>query len=437
MAKIERIAAREVLDSRGNPTVMAEVFVAGNVSGAALVPSGASTGQYEAHELRDGDPKRYNGNGVTQAVGHITTEIHAALLGKDTANQDKLDRTLISLDGTPSKRRLGANALLAVSLAAARAEAAAQGLPLFLYLQQLFPKRQPTLPVPQLNLINGGKHASNNLAIQEFHVVPVGAPSFKEALRMGVEIHQALKKVLIEAGLAVGLGDEGGYDGGAAPALDESEEALAYMTRAIEQAGYAPGVDAFLGIDVAASEFQVEEGRYHLDGAVLTAKDLGWRYKTWNERHPLISIEDPFSDDAWAEWQDFTAYNGSNLQIVGDDLYVTNAQRIQQGITTKAANAVLIKPNQVGTLTETLKAVLLAQEAGHRVIISHRSGETADTFIADLAVAVGAGQIKTGAPARSDRTAKYNRLLQIEESVEGVYAKPFRELLSQNQPARV
>ena len=254
---------------------------------------------------------------------------------------------------------------------------------------------------------------------------------------MWVEIHQALKKVLIEAVWAVGLGDEGGYDGGAAPALDESEEALAYMTRAIEQAGYAPGVDAFLGIDVAASEFQVEEGRYHLDGAVLTAKDLGWRYKTWNERHPLISIEDPFSDDAWAEWQDFTAYNGSNLQIVGDDLYVTNAQRIQQGITTKAANAVLIKPNQVGTLTETLKAVLLAQEAGHRVIISHRSGETADTFIADLAVAVGAGQIKTGAPARSDRTAKYNRLLQIEESVEGVYAKPFRELLSQNQPARV
>ena len=437
MAKIERIEAREVLDSRGNPTVMAEVLTAGNIRANAMVPSGASTGKYEDNELRDGDPKRYSGKGVTQAVEHITTEIQAALIGKDTANQDKLDRTLISLDGTPTKERLGANAILAVSLAAARAEALAQGLPLYLYLQQLFPKREPTLPVPQMNLINGGKHATNNLAIQEFHVVPVGAASFKEALRMGVEIHAALKKILIEAGLAVGLGDEGGYDGGAAPALDESEEAFAYMTRAIEEAGYVPGVDAFLGIDAAASEFLVEEGRYHIDGSVLTAKDLGWRYKTWNERHPLISIEDPFGDDAWDEWRGFTAYNAKGVQIVGDDLYATNPQRIQQGITSQAANAVLIKPNQVGTLTETLKAILMAQEAGHRVIISHRSGETADTFIADLAVAVGAGQIKTGAPARSDRTAKYNRLLKIEESIEGAYAKPFRELLSQNQPARV
>lgn len=412
MAKIESIAAREVLDSRGNPTVQAIVNCAGNVQGTAMVPSGVSTGEHEAHELRDGDQERYRGKGVLKAVKNVTTEIQAALLGKDTANQSKIDRTMLELDGTPDKSRLGGNAILAVSLACARAEAAAQGLPLYLYLQQLFPKPVPCMPVPQMNLINGGQHASNNLSIQEYQVLPVGSSSFAEALRMGVEIYYALKDLLKEAGYQVEIADEGGF----APKLDKSETAFTFLVKAIEAAGYVPGVDAFLGIDAAANEFyDTERHTYTLDGVPIAANDLAYQYKLWRERYPIISFEDPFHEDQWDTWKQFMTINGAASQVIGDDLYATNTTRIHEGIKQRATNAVLIKPNQVGTLTETLQAVLVTQEAGQNVVVSHRSGETEDTFIADLAVAVGAGQIKTGAPSRSDRTAKYNRLVAIEE----------------------
>lgn len=433
MAKIEYITAYEVLDSRGTPTVHAVVTTEGGYVGNAKVPSGASTGVHEAHELRDGDEGRYGGKGVRKAVENVKNEIHAALLGQDTANQTKLDRKLLELDGTTDKSRLGANAILAVSLACARAEAAAQGLPLYLYLQQLFPKRKPVMPVPQMNLINGGKHASNNLSIQEYHVLPIGSPSFGEALRMGVEIHQALRKILIQEGFPAEVGDEGGF----APRLKKSEDAFTYLVRAIESAGYVPGVDAYLGIDAAASEFYDKEKKaYMLDGIPIAANDLAYQYKTWRERYPLISIEDPFHEDAWGQWQQFTKNNGKYVQIVGDDLYVTNPTRIREGITQGVANAVLVKPNQVGSLTETLQAILFAQEAEHNTIISHRSGETEDTFIADLAVAVSAGQIKTGAPMRSDRTAKYNRLLQIAADLDDVrLSHSLQPFLEHQKPA--
>jgi len=431
MAKIERVLAREVLDSRGNPTIQAEVTCAGGFTGTAIVPSGASTGKYEAHELRDGDPKRYNGKGVLGAVENVNVEIHAALHGKDTANQNKIDRRLRELDGTPNKTRLGGNAILATSLACARAEASAQGLPLYLYLQQLFPKRPVVLPVPQLNLINGGAHASNDLGIQEFHVVPIGAPSFAEALRMGVEIYVAARDLLRAEGLQVEVADEGGF----APRFSKSDEVFTLLVRAIEKAGYVPGVDAFLGIDAAASEFYDEEQQtYRLDGASYTANDLAYQYRTWHESVPLISIEDPFDQDAWADWSSFVSHNGRGLQVVGDDLYVTNAERLREGISKNATNAVLIKPNQIGTLTETLQTILLAQEADQLVVISHRSGESEDTFIADLAVAVGAGQIKMGAPARSERTAKYNRLLAIAQQTGAPLAKVLQPYLRHNQP---
>lgn len=414
VAKIEHITAREVLDSRGNPTVQAVVSCEGGHIGAALVPSGASTGEHEAHELRDGDPKRYGGKGVLRAVENVKTAIHAALVGKDTANQTKVDRLLLELDGTVNKSRLGANAILAVSLACARAEAAAQGLPLHLYLQQLFPKRKPSMPVPQMNLINGGAHASNGLSIQEYHILPIGSTSFREALRMGVEIHQSLKKILLQEGYQVEVGDEGGY----APKMNKSEDVFTMLVRAIEMAGYMPGVDAYLGIDAAASEFyDAERKLYRLDGADLAVNDLLYQYKTWRESFPIISVEDPFDEDDWSAWQQFMKYNAQYVQVVGDDLYVTNPTRIKEGIAQGATNSVLIKPNQVGTLTETLQAILITQEAGQNVVISHRSGETEDTFIADLSVAVGAGQIKTGAPVRSERCAKYNRLIEIEDEI--------------------
>jgi enolase len=413
MPKIERIVAYEVLDSRGRPTVRAEIGAEGGILGQATVPSGASTGRHEAFELRDQDEVRFDGLGVQQAVANVEGEILAALRGQDTANQDKVDRTLLELDGTPTKSRLGANAMLAVSLAAARAEAAAQRLPLYLYLQQLFGRRDVVMPVPQMNLINGGRHASNKLSIQEYHVLPVGSPSFQEAVRMGVEIYFALRKLLLAEGFQVEVADEGGF----APKLDGSEIAFTLLVRAIEQAGYLPGVDAFLGVDAAASEFyDAEGGTYQLDGAVVSSTDLAYQYKLWRERYPVISYEDPFAEDDWEAWRHFMEVNGSVAQVVGDDLYATNSTRIREGIVRGATNAVLIKPNQVGTLTETLQAILLAQEAGQNVVISHRSGETEDTFIADLSVAVGAGQIKTGAPSRSDRTAKYNRLLVIERA---------------------
>lgn len=418
MSRIEHISAREVLDSRGNPTLQATVAVAGGFVGKASVPSGASTGQDEALELRDKDESRYGGKGVLTAVAHVNTEIHAALLGKSADNQTRIDRIMLELDGTPNKSRLGANAILGVSMACARAEAAAQNLPLFLYLEQLYPARKHVLPVPQMNLINGGAHAQNNLAIQEFQILPIGSTSFSEALRMGAEIYHALQGVLVEAGIPVGLGDEGGYAGGETEHLDQTEEAFTYMVRAIEIAGYVPGVDAFLGIDAAANEFYDAESQlYRLDGKGYAEKDLAHVYQTWRERYPLISIEDPFQEDAWDAWCNFTKRNGEAVQIVGDDLYVTNPARIKEGIMRGAANAVLIKLNQIGTLSETLEAILVAQEAGHNAIISHRSGETEDTFIADLAVATGAGQIKTGAPARSERVAKYNRLLEIEGEI--------------------
>jgi enolase len=414
MAKIKQIIGREVIDSRGNPTVQAVVVCEGGIQASAMVPSGASTGSHEAVELRDRDEKRYGGKGVLTAVSHVNIEIHAALVDQDTANQTKIDRRMMELDGTPDKGRLGANAILAVSLACARAEARSQGLPLYLYLAQLFPKRKPLMPVPQMNLINGGKHASNGLSIQEYHILPVGAQNFATAIRMGVEIYYSLKELLIKEGFQTEVADEGGF----APKLTKSEDAFILITRAIESAGYVPGVDVYLGIDAAASEFyDTEQKGYLIDGGVLHANDLAFRYKMWRERYPIISLEDPFEQDAFSDWQQFVAANGSAVQVVGDDLYVTNATRIKQGIASGATNAVLIKPNQIGTLTETLQAILITQDAGHNAVISHRSGETEDTFIADLAVAVGAGQIKTGAPSRSDRTSKYNRLLQIEDEI--------------------
>lgn len=431
MPKIERVAAYEVLDSRGRPTVMAEVYAAGGIMGQALVPSGVSTGRHEAFELRDENESRYRGLGVRQAVNNIEGEIHAAVLGQDTANQDKIDRIMLELDGTPTKSRLGANAVLATSLAVARTEAVAQGLPLYLYLQQLFGRREAMLPVPQMNLINGGRHASNKLSIQEYHLLPIGSQSFAEAMRMGVEIYYALRELLSEEGFQVETADEGGF----APKLANSELAFTFLVRAIEKAGYVPGVDAFLGIDAAASEFyDPEENSYLLDGTIISAVDLAYQYKLWRERYPLISYEDPFAEDAWDDWQRFLKQNGAVAQVIGDDLYATNSTRIREGIVRGVTNAVLIKPNQVGTLTETLQAVLLAQEAGQNVVISHRSGETEDTFIADLSVAVGAGQIKTGAPSRSERTAKYNRLLVIEKAIHGKLAGNLQRFLENMAP---
>lgn len=412
MSKIEHITALEVLDSRGEPTVEGKVMCAGGAIGSAIVPSGASRGKYEALEIRDGDEKRYLGKGVKKAVQTIKTEIHAALLGMDTANQRKIDRRLIELDGTPDKSRLGANSILAVSLACARAEATSQGLPLYLYLRQLVPESKSLLPVPHMNLINGGKHSSSLLAVQEFHVIPIGAPSFAHALRIGSEIHHELGALLTQAGYQTEKGDEGGYG----PRLQKSEAVFTMLVRAVESAGYVPGVDVFFGIDVAASEmYDAESGLYDIDGNKIGARDLAYTFKTWSERYPIVSIEDPFDQDAWSAWTEFTGRNGKRMQVVGDDLYATNPTRIQEGILQNASNAVLIKPNQIGTLSETLQAILIAQKASMNVIVSHRSGETEDTFIADLAVATGAGQIKTGSPVRSERTAKYNRLLNIEE----------------------
>jgi enolase len=414
MARIKSISAREVIDSRGTPTIQATVLCDNDIIGSAMIPSGASTGTHEAVELRDRDEARYFGKGVLTAVHTIQTEISGALVGLDTGNQSKIDRRMIELDGTEQKSRLGANAMLAVSLACVRAEALTQEAPLYAVISQTLPQRAMVMPVPQMNLINGGKHASNKLSIQEFHILPVGAKDFATALRMGVEIHHALHDILIQAGFQTEVGDEGGF----APKLNGSEHVFDFMMRAIEQARYVPGVDVCLGIDAAASEFYEEEkGGYLLDGSLVHANDLAYIYKTWKERYPIISIEDPFHEDDWDNWQKFLVANDGHIQIVGDDLYVTNPKRIKKGIDLKATNAVLIKPNQIGTFSETIEAITISQEAGQNIVISHRSGETEDTFIADLAVAVGAGQIKTGAPARSDRTSKYNRLLQIEDEI--------------------
>ncbi len=413
MPKIERIIGREILDSRGVPTVEA-VVVAGSGVGLAKVPAGTSTGIHEARELRDGDESRFDGQGVLKAVGYVNGVIREGLVGQNTANQSKIDNLMLEMDGTPNKSKLGANAILAVSMAVARAEAAAGGIYLYKYLEKMWAGADPVMPVPQMNLINGGKHASNNLSIQEFQVLPMGSPSFSEALRMGVEIYHQLAEGLAADGYPLEVGLEGGF----APRLDKSELVFNYLIQAMKKAGYVPGVDAWLGIDAAASEFYNQEAdRYELDGESLSAQDLAFRYQSWQKQYPLISIEDPFAEDKWDHWVTGFKKMGRLIQIVGDDLYATNTVRIEEGARKKAANAVLIKLNQVGTLTETLAAIRAARDSGQNIVISHRSGETEDAFIADLSVAVSAGQVKMGAPSRSDRTAKYNRLLMIEDDV--------------------
>jgi len=406
MKLIERISALEVLDSRGNPTVLARVQLNDGTIGQAMVPSGASTGSREALEKRDGDKKRYLGKGVLGAVQAINTEIQDALEGMDVYQQAELDEVLISVDGTETKSNLGANALLGASMAIADAAAKSLNQPLYRYLGGASAR---LLPVPMMNILNGGAHADNNVDIQEFMILPVGAPSFAEALRWGAEVYHALKGVLKAKKLSTGVGDEGGF----APNLASNEEALVLIGEAIKKAGYKPGKDFYLGLDCASSEFY-KDGKYVIDGAPKAGKDLIDYYAGLTERHPIVSIEDGCDESDWKNWKGLTDKIGSKIQLVGDDLFVTNPAILARGIKEGVSNAILIKLNQIGTVTETLKAVDMAHKAGFRAIISHRSGETEDTFIADLAVATGAGQIKTGAPCRTDRVAKYNRLLQIE-----------------------
>jgi enolase len=409
MTEIVDVHAREILDSRGNPTLECEVTVASGSLGRAAVPSGASTGQHEAHELRDGDKARYGGKGVRNAVENVRSKIAPRLVGMDAADQEGLDRLMIELDGTPSKKSLGANAILGVSLAAARASAVSHGLPLYRYLGGANAR---TLPVPLMNILNGGAHADSNVDIQEFMVVPWGAPTFAEALRMGAEIFHALKGVLKGRNYSTGVGDEGGF----APSLKSNREALELIAEAVGKAGYKLGSDAVLALDCAASEFY-ENGKYALDGKSLDGAGLADLYSAWAKDFPIVSIEDGFAEDDWEGWKLLTGKLGARLQLVGDDLFVTNNERLQRGIAQGVANAVLIKVNQIGTLTETLECVRLAHQSGYRSIMSHRSGETEDAFIADLAVACDCGMIKTGSASRSDRTAKYNQLLRIEEEL--------------------
>ncbi|MBI3131993.1 MAG: phosphopyruvate hydratase [Acidobacteria bacterium] len=406
MKLIESVSALEVLDSRGNPTVMARVQLTDGTLGSAMVPSGASTGSREALEKRDGDKKRYLGKGVLGAVDAINIELAQSLHGMDPFQQSELDELMCDLDGTDTKERLGANAILGVSMALADAAAKASGMPLYRYLGGASAR---TLPVPMMNILNGGAHADNNVDIQEFMVLPVGAPSFREALRWGAEIYHSLKSVLKARKLATGVGDEGGF----APNLGSNEEALELISEGIKKAGYKLGTDVFLGLDCAASEFHKGK-HYELDGGKKTPEQLVTYYQGLAKRHPVITIEDGFAEGDWKGWKAQTMAMGAKTQLVGDDLFVTNPAILRKGIDEGVANAILIKLNQIGTVTETLKAVDMAHKAGYRAIISHRSGETEDAFIADLAVATGAGQIKTGAPARTDRVAKYNRLLVIE-----------------------
>jgi len=406
---IAEVVAREILDSRGNPTLEVTVRLEDGAVGVAAVPSGASTGRHEALELRDGDKQRYRGLGVLRAVENVNKVVARVLVGRSPFRQAEVDAELIALDGTPSKSLLGANAILGASMAVARAAAASLGMPLYRYLGGV---GAAVLPVPLMNILNGGRHADwQSTDIQEFMVVPAGAPSFAEALRWGVEIYHALGRIIKDRGGSVGLGDEGGF----VPDLRSNVEALDLLVEAITAAGYRPGEQVWLALDAAASEW-FADGRYHLpkEKKTLSAEELIELYRRWVEAYPIISVEDGLAEDDWAGWQALTAALGDRVQLVGDDLFVTNPDRIREGISRRAANAVLIKPNQVGTVSETLAAVNLTVQAGWRPIISHRSGETEDTFIADLAVAVNAGQIKAGAPARSERVAKYNRLLAIE-----------------------
>ena len=412
MCMIIDVNAREILDSRGNPTVEVEVTLDDGTIGRAAVPSGASTGAYEAVELRDGDKNRYLGKGVTQAVTNVHTILAPAIIGQNPYDQPTIDQLLLELDGTENKGNLGANAILGVSLAVAKAAAASLGLPLYRYIGGVNAKE---LPVPMMNILNGGKHADNNVDIQEFMVMPVGAETFAEGLRMGAEIFHQLRKVLQQKGHATGVGDEGGF----APNLSSNEEALACLVEAISAAGYQPGADVKIALDVAATELYQADGTYRLagEGVTKTADEMIAFYADLVEKYPIISIEDGLAEDDWAGWQKLTAALGKKVQLVGDDLFVTNTKRLSRGIAEKSANAILIKVNQIGTLTETLDAVEMAKKAGFTAVISHRSGETEDATIADIAVATGAGQIKTGAPSRTDRVAKYNQLLRIEEEI--------------------
>jgi enolase 1/2/3 len=419
MTKIDKVHGREVLDSRGNPTVEVEITLAGGAVGRAIVPSGASTGQHEAVELRDGDDARYQGRGVTRAVASVDGELAGAVRGMDAADQEALDRRMIALDGTPNKGRLGANAILGVSLAAARAAAAAQKKPLYAYLGGA---EAHVLPVPMMNILNGGAHADSSVDLQEFMVVPLGFASFREALRAGVEVFHALKKVLKEGGWSTSVGDEGGF----APNLHNNEQALEVVTDAIGRAGYKAGEQVALALDPAVSEL-FRHGRYvfaRSDGSTRDAAALTEFWADWCGRYPIVSVEDGMAEDDWAGWKLLTEKLGTRVQLVGDDLFVTSTDRLKRGIREKAANAILIKFNQIGTLTETLEAIRMARDAGYAAVISHRSGETEDTTLADLAVATGVGQIKTGSACRTDRVAKYNQLLRIEEELgdKAVYA---------------
>ena len=412
MSQIERIHARQILDSRGNPTVEVEVGLRSGAHGRAAVPSGASTGEFEETELRDGG-ERWQGKGVTQAVGNVDGEIAQALIGSDAADQAAVDRTLIELDGTPNKSRLGANAILGVSLAAAHAQAAEEGLPLWRYLGG---ESARILPVPMMNVLNGGAHADNKVDFQEFMIVPCGARSFSEGLRMGAETFHALKGTLHARGMATAVGDEGGF----APDLGSNEEALQMLVAGIQAAGYTPGEDVAIALDPATSEFY-RDGAYVLEheGRTLSAQELTDYWADLVARYPIVSIEDGMDEEDWDGWRTLTKRLSAEVQLVGDDVFVTNTERLSRGIETGVGNSILIKVNQIGTLTETLQAIAMARAAGYTAVMSHRSGETEDVTIADLAVATGCGQIKTGAPSRSDRVAKYNQLLRIEEQLGG------------------
>lgn len=417
MTTISDVYARQVLDSRGNPTVEVEVYLESGARGRAIVPSGASTGAHEAVELRDGDKAVYLGKGVQQAVNNVNDVIAEEIIGMDALDQVEVDETLIRLDGTPNKSKLGANAILGVSMAVARAASDALGIPLYQYLGGFNGK---TLPVPMMNILNGGQHADNNVDFQEFMIMPVGADSFSEALRMGVEVFHHLKAVLHTKGLNTAVGDEGGF----APNLGSNEEALQVIMEAITKAGYQPGEDIFLALDVASTEFY-KDGKYVLagEGVTRTAEEMIHFYEELCQKYPIISIEDGLAEDDWAGWEQLTARLGKKVQLVGDDLFVTNTERLSQGIKQGVANSILVKVNQIGTLTETFDAIEMAKRAGYTAVISHRSGETEDTTIADIAVATNAGQIKTGAPSRTDRVAKYNQLLRIEDELgfSGIY----------------
>lgn len=419
MASIVSVSAREILDSRGNPTVEVDVILETGAAGRAAVPSGASTGEREAVELRDGDSERYQGKGVQKAVHNVNTEIAEVLEGMDATDQIGVDRAMLDLDGTENKGRLGANAILGVSMAVARAASVEVGLPLYRYLGGPMAR---TLPVPMMNILNGGAHATNTVDFQEFMIIPVGAMSFADGLRMGAQVFHQLKKVLVARKLSTGVGDEGGF----APNLANDEEALKVIVEAIEEAGFAPGQEVALALDVAASElYQKGQYQFRKSGAAARGpKDMVDLYAGWLEEYPIVSIEDGMAENDWDGWKLLTEKLGDRCQLVGDDLFCTNSEILAKGIQNDVANAILVKVNQIGTLTETLEAIELAKSAGYNSIISHRSGETEDTFIADLAVATQAGQIKTGAPSRSDRVAKYNQLLRIEEQLEGYSEYP-------------